>query len=164
MIHWKDVPQQVVKDLRSGWRQIVRDMGGVDACAKVAKTTISQVSIYGNPDGDSLPSLATVLAVEMDLGTGHAHFTEAMARATGHILVPVKAVTEGDLDTLLAKLGGETGDVFTRYAMARSDGVVSAEARAALVCELEDVIQAAHCAIGHLRQPPKAVARSEDAA
>ncbi len=166
MSRFKGVDEQVIRDLRTGWRQIVKDMGGVDATAKVAQTTISQVSIYGNPNGDSLPSLATVLAVEMDLGVGFAHVTEAMARATGHILVPDRALAPGDLAQLMAKVGKETGEVFARYALALSDGTVCAEDRLAIIRELEDVIQASHHAIGNLRQglQPAPAPREESAA
>lgn len=160
----KGVAEQVIRDIRAGWRALVRDMGGVDATSKVAQTTISQVSIYGNPNGDSLPSLATVLAVEMDLGVGFAHVTEAMARATDHVLVPVKPLSHGELATLLARLGAETGEVFARFAAAQADGRICAEDRAAMIREVEDVVQAGHCLLGHLRQPPQALAAAEERA
>jgi hypothetical protein len=163
MSRFKGVSEQIVNDIRAGWRQLVREMGGVDRTSKVCGVTISQISVYGSLHGDSLPSLATVLAAETDLG--QAHVTEALARATGHILVPIKPVVDGDLGALLARVGAETGDVFNRYALALAgDGKVGAEERREIACELQDLIQAATAALGHLQaQPAHVAARRETA-
>ncbi|MFH5926425.1 phage regulatory CII family protein [Roseomonas xinghualingensis] len=163
MSRFKGVSEQIINDVRAGWRQIVREMGGVDRTSKVCSVAISQVSIYGSLQGDSLPSLATVLAAETDLGK--AHVTEALARATGHILVPIKPLAQGDLSAHLARVGGETGEVFNRYAAALSnDGKVDAEERREIARELQDLIQAATAALGHLQVQPAQVVGTRETA
>lgn len=163
-MRFKGVSEVVVNAIRGGWKDLVHDMGGVDRAERICGVTKGQISIYGAKHGDSLPSLCTVLAAELD--TGFSHVTEAMAHANGFILVPAKELAEGDLATLMAKVGQEAGEVFARYAAALADGDVCAEDKLGIVRELEDVIQAAHRAIGNLRGKPVAVATrgAEDAA
>lgn len=160
---FKGLPDRVVNDVRGGWRDLVALMGGVDRASRICAVSVSQVSIYGSLHGDSLPSLATVLAAEADVGKPLV--TEALARATRHALVPIEPMAEGELAALLARVGAETGEVFGRYGAALADdGQVNAAEKLAIIRELQDLQRAVHAALGHLHAPPVAPAPMVSAA
>ena len=156
MSKFKGLPEVVVAGLRGGWRDLVQAMGGVDRASRVCTMSISQVSACGSPSGDCMPTLAAIYLAEKD--AGRAFISEVLAAATGHILVPLEPMAEGELATLLSKVGAETGEVFARYGAALADGDVDAAERLAIVRELQDLNRATLRAIAHLQGGPAPVA------
>lgn len=74
--------------VKTGWKLLVDELGGVDATASACGVSRSLVSEYGNRNGKRFAPAHTILAGERVAGTPHV--TSAMARALGYELVLVE--------------------------------------------------------------------------
>jgi hypothetical protein len=162
-MRFKGVPEEVVNAIRGGWKDLVHEMGGVDRAEQVCGVSKGQISIYGAKHGDSLPSLCTILAAEID--TGMPLVSTAMANATRHTLIPMNPLAAGELAALLARVGAETGEVFARYGVALANGgQVDAAERQGIARELQDLLRVTHAALAHVQPGPTPLAPSESSA
>jgi hypothetical protein len=123
--------------LKTGWKLLVRDLGGVDAVAAATRATRSLASEYGNVHSERFVPVDVVLEAEV-IG-GSPHVTAALARAQGFELLPVVVRLDGTLAKELARIGRDIGDLFTRAANALGGGEISEADRAGMVRDLDDL-------------------------
>jgi hypothetical protein len=142
-------------------RVLVERVGGLDAAAACTRVRRAQLGNYQNPQQDDAFMPVDVLA-RLELVAGEPLLTRELATRAGCALVPVEPVREGELAALLARVGAESGAVFTAYAEALSDnGRVDAQERSAIARELQDLIRAATAALGHLQSSPAPVGQGD---
>lgn len=137
-------------------RVLVERVGGLEAAAACTRVRRAQLGNYQSPNADEAFMPVDVVA-RLEHVAGEPLITQYLANRAGYAIIPVEPVAEGELAALLARVGAESGAVFTAYAEAMAgDGKVDEAERAAIARELGDLIRAATMALGHLR-PPAAV-------
>ena len=131
-------------------RGLIEAAGGLDA-ASAAATRVgkTQLGNYQSPHHEQFMP-ADVIA-RLELVTGQPLVTTELARRAGYRLVPVEAMTGGQLGELLARLGSEVGEVFAAYAAAWQDGRITRAEQAEIQRELQGLILAASNADAYLR-------------
>ncbi len=103
-----------VTALKTGWKLVVRDLGGVEAVAAATRTTRSLASDYGNVHSERFVPVDVVL--EAELIGGSPHVTAAPVR-----------------------IGRDISDLFTRAANALGGGEINDADRAGMVRDLDDL-------------------------
>lgn len=126
-----------VTALKTGWKLVVRDLGGVEAVASATRATRSLASEYGNVHSERFVPVDIVLDAEL-IG-GSPHVTAALARTQGFELLPVVARSDGTLAKELARIGRDISDLFTRAANALGGGEIGEADRAGMVRDLDDL-------------------------
>lgn len=103
--------------VKTGWKLLVDELGGVDATASACGVSRSLVSEYGNRNGERFAPAHTILAGERVAGTPHV--TSAMARALGYELVLVEVPrAQTELAKVAAELGRDVSALFATIAEA----------------------------------------------
>jgi hypothetical protein len=145
-------------------RELVERAGGLDAagvCTRVKKSSLSNYANVHQPDA----FVPVDVVARLEEIAGEPLLTRELARRAKCALVPIEPVTDGELSLLLARVGAESGAVFSAYAEAMSDdGRVDAPERADIARELSDLIRAATAALGHLQAPPASVGQGDRSA
>lgn len=131
-------------------RTLIDAVGGLDAAAAATRVGKSQLGNYQSPHHEQFMPVDVVARLEL-LG-GEPLITAELARRAGCRLVPVQAISGGQLGALLAHLGSEVGDMFATYATAWRDGRISRDEMAAIQRDLQSLIRAASNADAHLCQ------------
>jgi hypothetical protein len=149
--------------LKSIFAHLLHRVGGLDAAATCTRVKRAQLGNYGNLNVADIFAPVDVVVTLEDL-VGEPLLTQEMARRAGYAMVPVEPVAEGELAALLAKVGAESGAVFAAYGDALADGRVDAPERARIARELQDLIRAAHAALGILAPGPTPVPENRNAA
>jgi predicted transcriptional regulator len=154
-------PNDPNRGLKVLTRELVERAGGLDAAGVCTRVKKSSLSNYANVH---LPETFVPVDVVARLEeiAGEPLVTRELARRARCALVPIEPVTEGELASLLARVGAESGAVFAAYADAvADDGRVDAPERAGIARELSDLVRAATAALGHLQASPAPVAHGE---
>lgn len=125
--------------VKTAWKQVTGDLGGVEATASAVDRTKSLVSEYGTLHSDRFPPADVILDAEAL--AGEPRVTAALARAQGYILMPVEPRGAGDLALLLARLGRDVSKLFGNAAEALQDGVLTAAERDGLARDLDEVVR-----------------------
>lgn len=147
------MPQQrepaAYRRLKTAWKALVQDLGGVEATAAATRAGRTLASDYGNVASDRYVPVDIILDAEIIAGTPHV--TAALAALQGYALVPRQADPAAQIATLLAAVGRESGEVFASAAVALADGKLTSAEALSLVGELADLERAAATAIASLR-------------
>lgn len=141
--------------LKALFRDLLTACGGLKRCA----------ALLGHPDShlsasaaahvtDRWPRLDHVIDLEADCG--QPIVTQFLADRHGMDLMP-RTGTAPAASTVqhLSKLARETGEVIAQMAAAVADGEVSNSERAAIVREIQQMIDAGHAAMADLRAEPR---------
>ncbi|MBW4089920.1 MAG: hypothetical protein HIU82_02255 [Proteobacteria bacterium] len=127
--------------LKTAWKCLVQDVGGVEAVAACTRVNLTLVSQYGNVYGDRFAPIDVVMDAETVGGTPLV--TAALARAQGYLLVPVAPRGAGDLSVKLAEIGRDVAALFATAASALGRAEPTDAERDALVRELDEVARVA---------------------
>ncbi|MDE1907145.1 MAG: hypothetical protein KGH75_11925 [Rhodospirillales bacterium] len=124
--------------IKTAWKMLVHDLGGVDATAAACGISRSLVSNYGNRNSDYYPPAQTIIAAESV--ASEPLVTAALARAQGRELVLVEAPRgRGELASLFAALSKDVGELFATAAHALTHDKLTPKERADLLRELDDM-------------------------
>lgn len=152
--------------LKTGWKRVVLDLGGVEAAAACSRTTRSLASDFGNVNNlDRFVPVDVVLDAE-SLG-GRPLVTEALALLQGYALVPIEARDAGDLAVKLAEIGRDVAALFATASAALSHAAPTPAEHDDLLRELAEVRRAvsqAERALGAGEAARRLVPRTEGAA
>lgn len=127
--------------LKTAWKQLVGDIGGVDAVAACTRTTRSLASDFGNVASERFAPIDVVLDAEA-IG-GRPHVTSALARLQGYALLPLVPRDAGDLARALAELSADVGRTFADAVTALAHPALAPEERATLIRDLVEVARVA---------------------
>ncbi|MBP0493047.1 phage regulatory CII family protein [Pararoseomonas indoligenes] len=134
-------------------RALVERVGGLDAAAACTRVRRAQLSNYQSLNVDDAFVPVDVIW-RLERIAGEPLITQELANRAGYTIVAVEPIAEGELAALLAKVGAESGHVFSAFAEAMADdGQVNAQERGEIARELQDLIRAASRALGHLQAP-----------
>lgn len=146
----RPLPAATYNALKTAWKQLLGDVGGVDATAACTRATRSLASDYGNVNSDRFAPADIVLEAET-IG-GRPHVTMALARAQGYELVPVEAHERSDLARMIARIGKDAAEVFATAGQALADQRLTESEIDALLRELDTLRRDAADGIFALRQ------------
>lgn len=134
--------------LKTLFRCLVEEAGGLDAAAACVRVGRSRLAEYYALDGDAFAPVDVVARLEAI--TGRPLITAELARRAGCALAPVAAANPLRIDVLLARIGAELGQVHAAYADAMGDGGLCAQDRARLAREAADARNALDQLLGAL--------------
>lgn len=124
--------------LKTCWKLLVRDLGGIDAVAAATRTTRSLASEYGNINNpDRFAPVDVVLDAERI--AGRPRVTETLAVLQGFALVSIEPREAGDLAAKLAEFGRDSSTLFADAAIALAHGNPTDAERAALQRDLAEI-------------------------
>lgn len=145
---------ELYNGLKTAWKQLVGDIGGIDAVAACTRTTRSLAGDFGSLNADRFAPIDVVLDAEAI--AGRPHVTAALARAQGYMLLPLAPRHAGDLSRVLAELSSDVGRTFADAVAALAHPALSPDERATLIRDLDEVARVAAEARCLLQQPPAA--------
>lgn len=149
----RPLPAVAYNGLKTAWKLLVDDLGGVEATAAVTRVSSKgRISEYGALHTDRFPAIDVVLDAEHV--AGEPRVTAALARALGYALTPVEPRGAGDLSVLLAELGRDVASLFADAATALRHTDLTDEERMRLARDLDEVSCAAAEARARLLPPP----------
>ena len=131
----------LVNGLKSAFKRVLKDLGGIDAAAGFTRVGRSQLSDYGNVDSEKLPPVDVVLDLEM--AGGHPHVTKALAAAQNFMLLPADRRPSAVLANCLARISVDNGRLFADAATALTGAAMPDKTRQKLLDDLTDVVHAA---------------------
>ena len=134
--------------VKTAWKRLVQDLGGVAATAACTRASLSLASDYGSVASDRFCPADMILDAEFVGGTPHV--TAALARAQGYELVPTVPQDDSQLAALVARLGRDTAALFADAVAAIEAGTVPDALRQRLVVELEAIRHDANAGISML--------------
>ncbi len=137
----RSLPEEAYNAVKTGWKLLVRDIGGVDAVAACTRATRSLVSEYGNPASDRWVPADTILDAETI--AGRPLVTAALARAGGFALMPIAPRSAGELAAKMAEIARDAAELFATSAIALTHPRLAEGERQALGRELDELIRAA---------------------
>ncbi len=138
--------------LKTAFKLLVQDLGGLEAAATVTRVQRSQLSDYSNIN-HAVPSFAPAdIILDLETVAGTPHVTAALARSQGYELVPVEAHTDHELSVLMAHLGRDVSGVFATASEALADSVITEAEAHDLLRGLDQVCGAARAAMASLRR------------
>lgn len=131
--------------LKSAFRKILDDVGGIDALAGFTRVGRSQLESYSNRFTPKFVPADVLLDAETIGQTPHV--TTAIARAQGYELVRIEARGADRLAIELARIGRDVGDLFANATTLLGGGKVSDAQRLAMIGDLDDLGRAAREAV-----------------
>ena len=137
----RSLPEEAYNAVKTGWKLLVRDIGGVDAVAACTRASRSLVSEYGNPASDRWVPADTILDAETI--AGRPLVTAALARAGGFALMPITPRSAGELAAKMAEIARYAAELFATSAIALTHPRLAENEREALCRELDELIRAA---------------------
>lgn len=126
--------------LKTAFKRVLADLGGVDAAASCSRIGRSQVSDYGNITSDKMPPIDVVL--DFEAITGQPHITAAMAGALGYELMPTDTRPAHELAALLSRISLDNGQLLAQAAHVLASKKITSKQRHAMARELTDMVQA----------------------
>ncbi len=127
--------------LKTTWKCLVQNVGGLDATAACTRVNASLLSQYGNVYGERFAPVDVILDVETI--AGDPLVTAALARAQGYLLVPVAPRGADALSVRLAEIGRDVAALFATAAGALARDQPTEAERDALARELDEVARVA---------------------
>lgn len=134
--------------LKTLFRALVAEAGGLDAAAACVRVGRSRLAEYYALDGDAFAPIDVVARLEAIVG--RPLVTAELARRAGCALEPLSGNGLGRIDVLLARVGAELGQVHAAYAAALADGGLCAADRARLAREAAEARNALDALLGAL--------------
>lgn len=131
--------------LKSVFKRVIDDVGGIDAMAGFTRVGRSQLDSYSNRFVPKFAPIDVVLDAEKIGQTPHV--TTALARAQGYELVRVENRGADRLAVELARIGRDIGDLFANATTLLAGGKVSDKERLALIADLDDLGRASREAV-----------------
>lgn len=131
--------------LKAATRRLVEACGGQESAALIPGMPITRHQSFseaGHPaHADRFLRIDVATMLEADCGL--ALVTAEMAKATGHVLVPLPriAATRSPLGRITAQAMKETSEVFARLGGFLEDGVLSSNEGAQLDREIDEAIE-----------------------
>ena len=138
--------------VKTAWKLLVRDLGGVDAVAACTRASRSLASEYGNVQGERFAPVDVVLDAEAIAGVPHV--TATMARLGGYELIPTLADREGSLAAELQLVASSSATLFADAAVALTHPNPTDAERERLRVDLERLIRVARVAQAALGGAP----------
>lgn len=135
--------------LKTLFRVLVAEAGGLDAAAACVRVGRSRLAEYYALDGDAFAPVDVVARLEAIVG--RPLVTAELARRAGCALEPLGGGALGRIDVLLARVGAEVGQVNAAYAEALADGGLCAADRARLAREAAEARNALDALLGALQ-------------
>lgn len=136
--------------LKTAWKMLVHNLGGVDAVAACTRAVRSRVSEYGNVASDRWPPIDIVLTAEKF--AGEPFVTKELARAQGFKLVALSEQELAGVHETLGRVAATSTKVITDTISALGDGVVSQAENEVLDRGLDDLERATQLARAALRR------------
>jgi hypothetical protein len=133
--------ETVYNSLKSAFKAVIDDVGGLEALASSTRVNKSILHDYANRFSAKFVPVDVLLDAEM-LGQAP-HVTAALARCQGYELVPVQSRSADKLSVELVRIGRDTADLFSNATKLLAGGTVSASERAAMIVDLDDLARAA---------------------
>lgn len=135
--------------LKTLFRCLVEEAGGLDAAATCVRVGRSRLAEYYALGGDAFAPVDVVARLEAIVG--RPLVTAELARRAGCALEAMAAAAAGRIDVMLARVGAELGQVNAAYASALADGRVCPEDRARLAREANEARAALDALLGALQ-------------
>lgn len=129
--------------LKGATRLLFRQIGSLDAVAEIAKVSHGHAGRYQHADTPDFITIERVVALESQEGV-FPHVTQALAAASGHVLVP-RPTVHGDAkwNLHMAATAKEAGELLSVFASAlQDDGTVSAAEAEKLIVEVDQATSA----------------------
>jgi hypothetical protein len=137
--------------LKTATKQLVTLCGGLEAAASCTRVGTSQLSDYGNINSEKV--VPADVALDLEVIAGGAPVTATLARLQGYALVRVIPLREqSELATMLARIGKDTGELFSTAAVALSHKTPTVKERNKLISELDELRQATSDAMFFLQK------------
>lgn len=129
--------------LKGATRLLFRQVGSLEAVAAIAGVSHGHAGRYQHADAPDFITIERVVALESQEGV-FPHVTQAMAAASGHILVARPTVHgEGKWASLMASTVKETGELLSAFGSALlDDGTVSVAEAEKLIAEADQAASA----------------------
>lgn len=149
--------------LKTAFRLLVRDVGGLEAAASLTRVRTSELARYYDPASASWPP-ADVVA-DLEAASPAPHVTAVLARLAQHRLAALGGLAEAGSSRAIALASTlhRTGEFCTEYAVSLADGHINAaeSARLAdllsrLLVEAEQALRACNGAAGSAAAAPVA--------
>lgn len=134
-----------VLTLKAAIRRLIKDCGGQESCVLVEGIGNARHQYFSEAGNPALPErllrLDQVALLEADCG--EAHVTRELARASGHLLVPMPRAMAADVPhRALISIAKEHSELMSRGLEACSDGRITAAERAELRANCRRVLEA----------------------
>lgn len=124
--------------LKTAWRVLCDQAGGIDAVAAFTRTTRSLAAAFGSINvADRFAPIDAVL--DLESLTQRPAVTETLARLQGFALVAIEPRGAGDLAAKLAELGRDVSAVFATAATALAHDHLTEPEHEALLRQLAEV-------------------------
>ncbi len=141
----------VYNSLKTAFKMLIADLGGLDAAASCTRVKRSNLSDYGAPGKDfAVPS--DVIA-DLETVAGTPRVTSALARIQGYTLVPIEfSGDQSALSVLLATMGKDVGELFATAAAVLAHGRPTDAERETLLREFDEIRRVSTESIAFLKR------------
>lgn len=139
----RQLPDRDYQALKAATRQLVTAAGGAVAAAAVTRGDHQSISRYGSAHPDNVERFMPIdVLADLESECEQPVLTAALARLSGHLLVPVPAAARSGslLGKAMARALKETSEVFVTLAEAHADGQICAGEAARVSKEINDAL------------------------
>ena len=135
--------------LKTAFKLLIGDVGGLDAGAACTRVARSQLGDYGNRAMDKFPPADVIL--DLERCAQEPRVTATLARLQGYCLMPVQLGANGTVGQTMEQVAGRSGTLLMTTVRALADGVVTDDENEELDQGLDELIRVAMAARGVLR-------------
>ena len=139
-----------VNALKTAFKRVLFDVGGLLASAASTRVGPSQLSDYGNISCDKIVPVDVVL--DLELISGQPHITSALAQLQGYDLVARELMPAHELIACLQRISEDNGQLFAQALHAVGGAALTATERASMIASAVDVQRASSELIAILSQ------------
>ena len=136
--------EQNLNALKTAFKLVIADVGGLDAGSTCTRVGKSQLSDYGSVSCDKMPPTDVVMDLEA-IG-GNAHVTAEACRQQGGAFLRYELRPHHELIASLQRIALDNGSLFAE-AVQMLNAKASAQARQRMIEQLLDIQQAVHEAL-----------------
>jgi len=140
-----NTPATVAMKLKAATRRLIEACGGQESAVLIPGMPISRHQSFSEAGNAAQPDrfLRIDVAALMEADCGRPLVTAELARATGHVLVPMPSIAaqRSPLGKITAQAMRETSEVFAGMGQALEDGVLTAIEGAQLDREIDEAIE-----------------------
>jgi hypothetical protein len=138
--------------LKTAWKLLTSDCGGLEATASCTRVGKSQIALYGDVTSETFPPADVLLDVEAVAGLPRV--TTALAGAQGYRLVPLVLAEDSALGIELGRLTAQFGELLARATPCLRGEEPSAADRTAMLALLTGIVSSAESSLSVLSPRP----------
>lgn len=139
----RQLPDRDYQALKAATRQLINAAGGMEAAAAISRGNHQTMSRYGSAHLDNVDRYIPIdVLADLESECGQPVLTAALARMSGHLLVPEPSVVHSGsaLGVITARALKETSEVFVALAEGLGDGKICVDDARKISKEIDEAL------------------------